>query len=87
MYTVIVKVVDGVRPKRPPLGFSDTLWELLTASWVKERARKRRRRPSVSTVLDRLKESVDKWEKSIVPLVPKQWDESRGYHIYPEKTR
>ena len=81
----MVKVVGGDRPKRPPLGFSDTLWELLMASWAKERAQKRRRRPSVSTMFDRLKESVDDWEKSIVPLVPKQWEESCGYRVYPRK--
>ena len=64
IYTVILKVVTGSRPKKPPSLFSDVLWKLLKESWVEEYARRSRRRPPVSTILDCLRESADHWEKS-----------------------
>jgi len=73
--TVIFKVMDGVRPDRPPSGLSDTLWELLVATWVAQHAQGPEGRPPASTVLDRLKECVDDWGESIVPLVPESWRE------------
>jgi len=78
--TVIFKVMKGDRPDRPPLGFSDTLWKLLTKTWVEQRVKGPRRRPAASTVLNRLKQDVDHWEKSIIPLVPRQWHESGWYN-------
>ena len=63
----------GDRPDRPPSGFSETLWNLVVATWVEQYAQKPRERPSASTVLARLKGCVDDWGKSIIPLVPKDW--------------
>ena len=78
--TVIFKVMKGDRPNRPPLGFSDGLWKMLKKTWVEQRVKGPRRRPAASAVLDRLKQDVDHWEKSIAPLVPRQWHESGRYN-------
>ncbi|KAF9648298.1 kinase-like protein [Thelephora ganbajun] len=74
--TVICKVMNGDRPVRPPSGFSDILWELTAATWAEQQVQQPQMRPSVSTVLDRLVKDVNRWEKSIIPLVPKQWQEN-----------
>jgi len=81
------KVINGERPGRPPSGFSDVLWELLMESWLVEHARKPQERPPASTVLDRLKRDVDHWEKTIIPLVPKEWRGSGGCPSYSIKCR
>lgn len=72
----MLKVVGGTRPNRPALGFSDTLWDSLTSTWAVEDGPESKRRPSASVVLDQLKKEVDDWEKAIVPLIPKEWQES-----------
>jgi len=66
--TVILKVIQGDRPERPASGLSDMLWELLVATWVVQHALEPPRRPSARTVLERLKECVDHWGESTVPL-------------------
>jgi len=71
--------MKGDRPDRPPSGFSDALWELLVWTWVVEDGPESKRRPSPSFILDQLEKSVDQWEKSIVPLVPKRWQEDGWY--------
>ena len=70
----MLKVVKGDRPDRPSSGLSDALWDLLVATWVVQYARKPRERPSVSTVLIRLKECVGDWGKSITPLIQDDWE-------------
>ena len=52
------------------------------ATWVVEDGPDSKRRPSPSTVLDWLKKDVDRWGKSIVPLVPGRWQQSGKHHIY-----
>ena len=74
--------MKGDRPERPPLGFSDALWESLVETWVIEDGPESNRRPSASAILDRLKGDIDHWEKSIVPLVPEEWQESGGHPTY-----
>ena len=69
----MLRVMDGVQPDRPPSGFSDTLWELLASTWVVQHAHEPPGRPPARTVLGKLKECVDDWGKSIVPLVPEHW--------------
>ena len=81
------RVVKGVRPGRPPSGFTDKLWEMLVASWVEERAGEPQRRLPISVILDRLEESVEQWGKSIVPLVPNQRKESGRSRIYLSQFR
>lgn len=72
--TVMFKVVKGDRPGRPSPGFSETLWDLLVATWVEQYAQKPQERPSASAVLTRLKECVDDWGESIVPLTSEDWE-------------
>jgi len=83
----MLKVMDGVRPDRPPLGFSDTLWDLLVETWVVQHAQEPEGRPPASTVLNRLKGFVDDWGNTILPLVPEslQEDEDGGCRMYPSK--
>jgi len=75
--------MEGVRPNRPPSGLSDTLWELLVATWVVQRAQETQGRPPACTVLDQLKECVDHWGESIVPVIPESWRENGGYRMTP----
>jgi len=79
--------MKGDRPERPPSGFSDALWELLVRTWVAEDGPESKRRPPASFILDQLEKGVDQWDKSIVPLVPKQWQENGQYPKYPRKCR
>ena len=76
------RVIHGARPERPPSGFTDELWQMLVASWVEERAGKPQRRLPIPAMLDRLKESIEQWEKSIVPLTPNQCKGKSGYRVY-----
>ena len=76
--------MDGVRPDRPPSGLSDTLWELLVATWAVQHAQEPGGRPPAWTILDRLKETVDDWGRSIVPPVPEYWQDGES-HV-PERT-
>ena len=71
----MLKVVKGDRPARPSSGLSETLWDLLVATWVEQYAQRSRERPPASTVLAQLKECVDDWGKSIIPLVPEDWED------------
>ena len=71
----MLKVVKGDRPDRPSSGLSNALWDLLVATWVVQYAQKPRERPLVSTVLALLKEYVDDWGKSIIPLTPEDWED------------
>ena len=68
--------MNGNRPDRPPSGLNDPLWELLAETWLEQRVDQPQRRPPVSTVLGRLKEGVNHWDVTIIPAVPKQWEES-----------
>jgi len=81
----MLKVMNGVRPDRPPSGLSDTLWDLLVATWVVQDAQEPGRRPPAWTILDRLKEIVDDWGRSIVPLVPESWREDGECHMSPRE--
>ena len=53
--------------------------------WVVQRALESEMRPPARTVLDRLKECVDDWGGSIVPLVPKSWQEDGRCHMSPSE--
>jgi len=74
--TVVCKVMNGGRPDRPPSGFTDPLWDLLAETWLEQHIDQPQKRPPVSTTLDLLKKDVDHWERTIHPIVPKQWEET-----------
>ena len=78
---VILDVCKGKRPCRPPFVFTDKLWKLVVATWVEQYVDQPQKRPPVSTVLDRLKESVDDWEKAVNSVVSKQRQESGEYRL------
>lgn len=61
------KVLRGDRPDRPPSGFTDPLWELLTATWLVEHGSQSPKRPQISAILGRLNEEVENWGTLIVP--------------------
>ena len=80
------KIINEVQPDRPPSGLSDTLWELLVVTWAVQHAQESGRRPPASTVLNRfLKECVDDWGESIIPLVPESWQEDCERRMSPSK--
>ena len=54
-------------------------------TWAVEDGPESKKRPPVSVVLDWLRKDVDHWGKSIVPLVPKQWQENGEYPESPKK--
>jgi len=56
------------------------------ATWVVQHAQEPQGRPPACTVLDRLKECVDDWGESIVPLVPESWQEDGGCRVSPGKS-
>jgi len=76
------KVMSGGRPDRSATQLPDLLWELLVWAWDTEGGPETRRRPSASIVLGQLKESIDQWGETIIPVIPKQWEESGGYPAY-----
>ena len=82
---IISKVVNGGRPRRPP-GFNDSLWDLLAETWLDQHFDEPQKRPPISTVLDRLRESVDDWGKSIIPQIL-HWEETSEYPMSPSKCR
>ena len=59
------------------------LWDLLGETWVEQYAQKPRNRPPVSTVLTRLKECIGDWGKSIIPLVPEDWENTGWCRMSP----
>ena len=75
------RVMNGGRPDRPPSGFTDPLWNLLAETWLEEQLNQPQKRPPVSAILERLKDDVDHWERTIHPIVPKEWEGSGEYHL------
>ena len=79
----MLKVMKGDRPDRPPSGLSKTLWDLMVATWVEQYAQEPCKRPSASTLLTRLKDCVDDWGESIIPLIPEGWGDTGSCGMSP----
>ena len=69
---VAYNVLKGDRPDRPPLGFSNQLWELLEATWIPEHASQPPRRPEISVIIDQLRKDANEWNESMIPPNPRQ---------------
>ena len=80
-WSVMIKVVGGDRPDRPPSVFTDSLWELLEETWLVEHGSQSPKRPQVSTVLDRLGREADNWGKSITPPDVVESTRRAGYNV------
>ena len=74
---VMCKVLEGGRPDRPLSGFSDRLWESLTTTWLEEQGSEPSKRPTTSIILDRLREDVHNWGKSVTPPALVQLQDGR----------
>ena len=88
---VVRKVLNGDRPDRPPVGFSDALWALLTQSWVEvpESSDPQSARPSIANVLERLQDEEKSWSSAgerPLPPVPVEREASRMSLIAPRPT-
>ena len=80
-WSVMIKVVGGDRPDRPPSVFTDSLWGLLEETWLVEHGSQSPKRPQVSTVLDRLGREADNWGKSITPPDVVESARRAGYNL------
>ena len=67
---VIQKVLGGVRPDRPSVGFSDALWAMLAKTWLEEfeAPGSPPARPNIADILELLQEEVDNWSQTSRPL-------------------
>jgi serine/threonine protein kinase len=54
-------VLNGGRPERPSVGFSDALWGLLSQSWLHEDASMPPMRPSIPLFRAQLEQDGGKW--------------------------
>lgn len=69
--TVVQKVLSGIRPDRPSVGFSDALWTLLTQTWQEEfeSSDPQSTRPNVTNILERLQDEEKNWSPANKQLV------------------
>jgi len=58
-------VIEGGRPERPAVGFSDVLWGLLEQSWYCEHESMRPRRPPISLLRAQLEQDSGEWVSMI----------------------
>ena len=57
----------GKKPDRPPLGFSDELWNVLLTTWDAERGSQPPIRPPIQTIANQLEEDAKRWDQFIIP--------------------
>jgi len=67
-YAIVLKLLEGTKPNRPPSGFSDKLWNLLLNVWDPEYGSQLPKRPSIPSILDQINEDADNWDPSTIPL-------------------
>ena len=58
---VYMHVIQGGRPDRPAVGFSDVLWGLLVQSWYDEHESMLPRRPPISLLRAQLEQDGRRW--------------------------
>lgn len=64
-------VVEGRKPKRPPSGFSDNLWNILLKVWDPEYGSQPPKRPPISSILAQMRKDGDDWNPPV--LQPSEW--------------
>lgn len=74
-FIVMLEVVEGKKPSRPPSGFSDNLWNLLLEVWDPEYGSQPSRRPSIPSILDQMREDAEGWDQSLILGQPLQVEE------------
>lgn len=80
---VMYKVLQGVKPDRPPSRFSNALWDLLLKTWDPEHEPpKPPGRPSIQTILNQMKEDAGAWDQ-IVVLIQQLQVEGEENRVYP----
>ena len=69
---VIQKVLSGIRPERPSVGFSDALWALLIQSWREqlESSDPPAERPEIINILKQLQDEERYWDPDNRLLAP-----------------
>lgn len=71
----MLEVMRGKKPNRPPLGFSDSLWNLLLKVWEPEYGPQPPKRPPIQPILDQLKQDANDWDRSVILPPPPQAEE------------
>ena len=69
---VIQKVLSGIRPDRPAMGFSDALWALLDQTWleVSESSDSQPVRPNIANIIKQLQGEIETWSPADMVLSP-----------------
>ena len=85
---VIQKVLSGIRPDRPAIGFSDALWALLGQAWLEEpeSSGSQAVRPDIVDIIKQLQDEVGTWSPTSILLpqtIPTGPKESRGSSSRP----
>lgn len=67
---VIQKILSGLRPDRPTVGFSDALWTLLTQTWLEEpeSSDSPSRRPNIANIIGVLQDETENWNPTSRPI-------------------
>jgi hypothetical protein len=67
---VIQKVLSGIRPEKPSVGFSEDLWAMLAKTWLEEfeASDSPSARPNIADILELLQEEVDNWSQTSRPM-------------------
>lgn len=87
---VIQKILSGVRPDRPTVGFSDALWALLTQTWLEEpeSSDSPSCRPNISNIIGVLQDGTEHWNPTSRPIPIEQKPSaasSSGSYTFPDR--
>ena len=83
---VIPKVLSGIRPDRPAMGFSDGLWALLCQTWLEvfESSGSQTVRPDIVDIIKQLQDDVGSWspaDRVLSPTIQMERDEACLYSV------
>ena len=83
---VIQRVLGGIRPDRPAMGFSDELWALLGQTWleVSESSDSQAIRPEIAEIIKQLQGEVGNWspaDRVLSPTIQMEPEESCVFSV------